>query len=207
MYLRKTQKKKRGGHRGGGGTGGSLGGGFVGDFAGTQDPYSHPKAGSVPECHRFAAVVDLIAQNNGDPSNFMQSLRDQFMDLKKPEWGSGGFKSQFKDDTPPGNSPNQVRHYVGTFEAGYVGGKKWGYSVGLQAGLYITDQHELEFDTRTNARGDEFPYIINEERTNWPTHVADRNLNRVSVNHGALLGSGRIKPPQLGNLIRKEVCQ
>jgi hypothetical protein len=59
-----------------------------------------------------------LARKNGDPAKFMQALKDEFLDRNAPEWGSEGFKPQFKDDTPPNNSPNQVYHYVGTFEAG-----------------------------------------------------------------------------------------
>ena len=169
--------------------------------------YWHPKPGSSGECHRFAAIVAELASKNPDPANFMQALKDEFLDRNAPEWGSGGFKPEFKDDTPPNNSPNQVYHYVGTFEAGYVGASTLGYTLGLEIAMEETTAHENEYDTYVSSRLGEAIRVVNEERTNWPTHVADRALNQQSVRHGALLGAGKIEPKSLSNMINAEICK
>lgn len=39
------------------------------------------------------------------------------------------------------------------------------------------------------------------------SHRADQRLNAVSTRHGGALSDGKIKPFQLADLIRKEVCQ
>jgi RHS repeat-associated protein len=174
-------------------------------FGGQQDfdHYWHPKPGSPSECHRFAAIVEELARKNSDPQKFMQALKKEFLDRNAPEWGSGGFKPEFRDDTPPRNSPNQVYHYVGTFEAGYEGAKTLGYELGFRAGYAVTREHEQDYEIRRGPRGTYEAVPLPET----PSHRADTALNGVSVDHGARLGAGLIKPKDLAGSIRKEVCQ
>lgn len=116
---------------------------------------------------------------------------------------STGFKDPFTDNIGPGNSPNQVHHYVGTFQAGYAGASRIEYTAGYRVGLLVANDHETVYGIKRGARGGYESYPL----PDTPTHAADKRLNRLSVSHGALLGAGSFKPGELGNLLRRDVCQ
>jgi hypothetical protein len=83
------------------------------------------------------------------------------------------------------------------------GAQTLGYSLGYRAGLEATASHEVDYGIKRGARGGYESYPL----PPTPSHAADERLNQVSVDHGAQLGAGLIKPADLGNLIRKDVCK
>jgi len=114
-------------------------------------------------CYEFADEVARIASQHSLDYGFAQALWKRFSTANQ-EFGGKDFKPEFRDDTPKGpghtdNSPNQARHYVGTFTAGHLGGE-------------------------TIGRG----YSnIGEPRGGTPSNRADRALNRVAARHGSSL--------------------
>lgn len=164
------------------------------------------------DCERFADIVAQLAsewreKNYGvwvyNASGFRDALYERFNNRSREgfnynEFGSTGFRPEFRDDTParPGghdNSPNQVYHYVGAFRAGFSGGTTGG-------GL-VMDNHENNYIFMPG------PYPIPIGRVpDTPSHRADKALNQVAVRHGSAVSDGNIRPDQLANAIRRDVC-
>lgn len=136
----------------------------------------------VTDCDLFAAEVARIAfANPSSPLFFANALRDRFAPgsetVASTEFTSTGFKPQFRDDVGPGNSPNQVRHYVGGFRAALLGGRL--------GGAYATWR----------------------ERGGTASNLADLRLNVVSRAHAFAMMNHAAKHEDLANMIRRDVCE
>jgi RHS repeat-associated protein len=146
------------------------------DVATPQDP----KGKEVTDCDVLAALVDQIALRHRDNApNFSGALRDRLAPSETvagTEFTSTGFKPEFRDDVGPGNTPNQVRHYVGGFRAVYIGG----YAGAAYANL--------------------------RERGGTASNQADLRLNAVSRAHAFAIISGEASIHDLAEMIRRDVC-
>lgn len=109
------------------------------------------------------------------------------------EFGSDGFRNAFQDLD---GSPNQARHYVGGFFAGFTGGE----TLGLAVANGREDKDRIYFTP--GPVGIPIPGMLPENNS----QKADKALNAVSVKHGADLDDKNIKPSDVADLIRKEVC-
>ena len=111
--------------------------------------------------------------------------------------GREGSKPQFKDDVGPGNSPNQVRHYVGGLYAGFT--------LGNGLGELAANFREINVSGETLPNKGGWPEVPKPYVS--PSGEADMRLNAVSAPHGVDLKVGRLKPADVADKIRKEVCQ
>jgi len=187
-------------------TPGGGGGEPTGTDPGGPDEPSNPQEPTKPshdqlnDCQRFANIVAEIAarfpgDHHRDAGRFRDALWDRFNNRNRTgfdynEFGSSGFKEEYRDETGPGNSPNQVYHYVGGFRAGY--------SLGTIVSGPILLNHETEYKKWYGI-----PYGIHPET---PSHKADWALFKISSKHGEAIGGRGIKPRDLADRIRKEVC-
>ena len=135
----------------------------------------------VTDCDVFASEVARIAfEHPSSPLFFTNALRNRFASgsetVASTEFGSTGFRREFRDDVGPGNSPNQVRHYVGGFRAALLGGK-----IGAA-------------------------YANSRERGGTPSNLADLRLNAVSRQHGFAILNGAASHEDLAGMIRRDVC-
>ncbi len=140
------------------------------------------------DCTRFAEqVVQIAAKHLYDLPGLATALIGRFAPdgerRANKDFGSTGFKSQFRDDTPskPGLrdfTPNQARHYVGGFRAYVIGG--------VIGSMYA------------NSR---------ESPGTTPSQKADLALNGVSSQHAQSLALDPSKISDLGNMIRRDVCE
>lgn len=135
----------------------------------------------VTDCDLFAAEVDRLALEN--PDNivaFVGALKERFnkegYDVANTEFASTGFRDEFRDDVGPNNSPNQVRHYVG----------------GFRAVFQLAETGSAIMTAR--------------ERHGTPSNRADLRLNAVSKQHALALSNMTVRPTDLGNMIRRDVC-
>jgi hypothetical protein len=92
------------------------------------------------------------------------------------EFSSSGFRPEFKDDVPPGNTANQVRHYIGGFRAALLGG-------------------------RVVAA-----YADWREREGSASNQADLRLNAISRKHAFAMINGAASHEDLAGMIRRDVC-
>jgi len=178
------------------------------------------------DCHRFANIVEQIANDAANADEFLQRMVDRFIgpnlhgssgadferaaNIGNREFGASGFKQQFVDTS------NQVRHFTGGLWAGYLYGPGFG-----QLGM-----NSNEDNTITSGRGI-LPSLGGILPTFWPTEdsKADVTLNSVSVPLGITLTprkeeivdrgdrggwriiSGRPGYKGLAKAIREQVCQ
>jgi hypothetical protein len=154
------------------------------------DPFSPDSKDRRPgtDCERFADEAGAIAsQHLYDLPGLANALYHRFApegeSHANTEFGSTGFKAEFRDDTPspPGagdNTPNQVRHYVGGFRA---------YTHGGFIGRWWANYRERPGDT--------------------PSHRADLALNVVSTRHAQTLAMNPAMISELKAMILKDVCQ
>lgn len=165
------------------------------------------------DCEFLASVADTLAKLV-HPHTFQRALSNFFVDWvnKDPskresrynQFRSSGFRDEFKDEIGPGNSPNQVYHYVGMFKAGFVAALFLGNRyLAYAAAIRVANEHETEYEEVLAGDGQMVPY----PKPPTPSHAADMRLNEVAVWHGAQVGAGTVKPSEVGNLIRKEVCK
>lgn len=152
---------------------------------------------AVKECEMFAIIVAGLA-NDSDPEQFVNAVWDQFaQDQDINKWGSDGFKDTFKDNVGPGNSPNQIRHYVGGLWAGFAFGS---------AGNFLADMREapgVDFSGAKVHQNNPVP----KPQNHTLSQLADMRLNAVSTAHGNALQNGTLKPSELANRIRTDVCE
>jgi RHS repeat-associated protein len=166
------------------------------------------------DCEKFANDVESTAANASSATDFVKKLYDANAnkDLQK---ATSGFRSQFTD---PGDSPNQVRHTVGAITAGYAGGFAYfaaraGAPVagvisnavgGREAALQLTLG---AFNAREKSYGPpESEYGPGPLLPPTASQAADMRLNGVAVPIGFSLGNGDIKPGDVANLIRNNIC-
>lgn len=90
-----------------------------------------------------------------------------------------------------------MRHYIGGLKAGFIA-TQWGSET---VGRWFADAREYEFVVTMDTV---LPVVYPVQND---SHKADQRLNAVSTRHGAALSNGEIKPFQLADLVRKEVCQ
>jgi hypothetical protein len=160
---------------------GAPGGYMHGDPFGLLGRQDLRQMKEVTDCDLFAAEVARIAfENLNSPLLFANALRDRFAPgserVASTEFASTGFKAHFRDDVGPGNSPNQVRHYVGGFRAALLGGRL--------GGAYATWR----------------------ERGGTASNLADLRLNVVSRRHAFEIKNGTASHEDLANMIRRDVC-
>jgi hypothetical protein len=144
-------------------------------FAGPSSPQNPTATPTPDDCHRFADMVQDLANNAANTNRFLGEFARNFTaandssirEMERTQnmaprnrFGDSGFKSDFQDGS------NQVRH----FAAGFIAGAQ-----DPTSGIYAL--------RRMNAR--EHPDIN-------PLDQKDINLNRVSTQFGATYaGSGR----------------
>lgn len=188
------------------GRGGEPGGGGIHNVP-------EPEKQEKNDCMTLVSEVNRLAGETGNRRlDFMKALKERFVNSvnrdptkrreRYSEFTSKGFKEQFTDNVGPDNSPNQVYHYVGTFEAGFVAGDVLGSTLGFYSAIVVANNHEREYNGVDMGDGKTVSIL----KPTTPSHQADMRLNEVSVNHGALVGSGAIRPNELGALIEKDVC-
>ena len=145
----------------------------------------------------FANLVAELASEFTNKVDFVRALQQKFtQDKDRLSWGSEGFKTQFKDDVGPGNSPNQVRHYVGGLYAGFQLGSFLG---NLAANFRELQVGRDRFPPSKGWPDVPAPYVS-------PSGEADMALNDVATAHGGALVSGDLKPDGLADKIRQDVC-
>lgn len=149
---------------------------------------SHAKSNQT-DCERFASEVEKIRNEHPymTASRFVKKLYKRFANSGR-EFGDGGFKKQFRDRS------NQARHYVGGLWAGFLGGST--------LGEFVANRREDNL-LWVNLGTFKIPVVL----PDTPAGRADKALNAVSTKHGSDLDSEKIKPFQLADLIRKEVCE
>ena len=193
------------------GRGGAMGG-FALYFAPQQDrvdynghgirPGPNPnRSAKIDDCHRFADIVARIAaqfpgNDYKDMWRFRDALWDRFNNRERSgfdyhEFSSSGFKEEYRDENGPNNSPNQVYHYVGGFRAGF--------SLGDLISGPVLLNHETDYETWHGI-----PYGVEPET---PSHKADKALFKISAQHGSMVGGRGIRPIELADHIRKDVCK
>ena len=167
-------------------------------------PQTEPERHMLNDCHAFAAIVAELARKSRTDTGFVAALRSRFEAPDAHEGGpryreftSTGFKDQFTDNVGPGNSPNQVHHYVGTFSRAYGAGV-----AGLAAGVLTGGSVDF-VDTLSTA----LRVANNHEAGGLPTNAADTRLNGYSVPAGVMLGYGIIGRGDVANMIRKDICK
>ena len=177
-------------------------GGFVPPSSGGEDDFGGTTIGPPPQdtsrdtdtrtsCQRFADIVEQIADGFPyyTPSDFESRLYSRFAN-SGTEFSSDGFKKPFQDFS---GSSNQARHYVGGLHAGFEGRQMGSETVGR----WIADAREYGIVP--------IPLLVIPYQTD--SNKADQRLNAVSTRHGGALSDGDIKPFQLADRIRKEVCE
>jgi RHS repeat-associated protein len=171
------------------------GGGGGGAEPEPQNAQNAQNTDTRTSCQRFADIVEELSRNNPHliPSDFVERLFRRFANLRN-EFSSDGFKVSFQDF---GGSPDQARHYIGGLSAGFIA-TQWGSET---FGRWVADAREYDFVvTMDTVLPLVYPVQNDSQR-------ADQRLNAVSTRHGAALSNGEIKPFQLADLIRREVCQ
>jgi RHS repeat-associated protein len=176
---------------GGGGDTGGRGG-----LAGTEVVGGEQREDTRTSCERFADLVEQINKNSpyAIASDFVNALYSRFGN-SGTEFSSDGFKAEFQDFS---GSPNQARHYVGGLYAGFTGAQFGSEAVG-RAGA---NAREVTVTFIPTPSGIPLPSISPPN----PSQRADRALNGVSTRHGGALSNEKLKPYQLADLIRKEIC-
>jgi hypothetical protein len=150
-----------------------------------------PSHDRLKDCYDFADIVGEIAGRFGDDhKTFERALYDRFS-TSGLEFTSKGFKPEFQDH---GESPNQARHYVGGFHAGY----KWGV-VGAW-GANLREEPHPDFSGNPPWRNTPKP------GKKTQSQIADTALNGVSTKHGLAMVNKLIKPSDLKKKILDEVC-
>ncbi|HKU77567.1 MAG TPA: LamG-like jellyroll fold domain-containing protein [Pyrinomonadaceae bacterium] len=146
-------------------------------------------------CQRFADEVQHIQTHNPHltATDFVERLYSRFANNRN-EFSSDGFKGPFQDFS---GSPDQARHYVGGLQAGFIA-TQWGSET---VGRWIANSREYEYVV-TMDTSIPLVYPVQTE-----SHKADQRLNAVSTRHGGALSRGEIRPIQLSDRIRREVCQ
>jgi RHS repeat-associated protein len=178
------------------------------------------------ECQRFASIVEQIANDAANADDFMQRMVNRFIgpnlnvrsgqdfdraaNVGTSEFGSGGFKPKFVDDS------NQVRHFTGGLWAGYL------FGPGIaQLGMNSNENNSLGTGRGViGSAGGILPWIFPADDAK-----ADVALNSVSVPLGTSLtprreeivdrgdrGGWRRIPGNLGyrglaGEIRRQVCE
>ena len=172
-------------------------------------------------CMMFARIVDEIAESTKDNSTFVKALVDRFVAPREQAvTGTGkykefnnstGFRPEFTEPPNlPGGSPNQVHHYMGIFEKAFEGATK-AATLLTAAAVFIPNINRSELTPYTAARN----YALkkaNEHEDENPNNPeaskrADKALNKVVVDHAFKLAAKDIDRFQLGNLIRRDVCE
>jgi hypothetical protein len=146
-------------------------------------------------CQRFADEVEHIQRHHPHliPSDFVERLYSRFANNRN-EFSSDGFKGPFQDFS---GSPDQARHYVGGLQAGFIS-TQWGSE---NVGRWVANAREYDFVLTMDTS---IPLLY---PVQTKSHKADQRLNAVSTRHGGALSRGEIRPIQLSDLIRREVCQ
>jgi hypothetical protein len=195
-----------GGGWGGGPIGLPGGGPIIGDgpidgggTGGNGEDRNETPPSNESSCERFANEVARLAAKypNALPSQFANLLWKRFAQSGK-EFSDDGFKERFRDDS------NQARHYVGGFWAGFTAGETLG-TIGADL---REDVGRLVFTQTVQIPGSGVVIPL-------PTGIApasesnkkDKALNAVSARHGGMLNSQKVKPADLAELIRREVCE
>lgn len=141
--------------------------------------------------------VARLASESKNLVDFINKVWEQFGQAKDiAAWGSTGFKSQFKDDVGPGNSPNQVRHYVGAL---------WAGAAFTAAGNFLMNLREVPHPDFSNAKPHQNNPMPRPGKMT-PSMLADVALNAVATAHGEGLMTGKFAPGDIANKIRSEVC-
>lgn len=181
------------------------GGGDVGGGGGAVPASGQNNIPTQNDCQRFADIVDQLGRLwDHDPTRFRDALWDRFNNRSRSgfdynEFHSSGFKEEFRDEVSPGNSPNQVYHYVGAFRAGFA--------LGYRLGLAVMNDHEKRIDSRNLIRMPAEGVYVPRSLPVTPSHAADMRLNKVAARHGAAVRTRQIRPSELAGLIRREVCR
>ena len=159
----------------------------------TQDPTQNTDTRT--SCQRFADIVEEISTNNPHTiaSDFVERLYRRFANLRN-EFSSDGFKTQFQDFS---GSRDQARHYIGGLNAGFIS-TQWGSE---NVGRWVANAREYDFVVTMDTS---LPLLYPVQND---SHRADQRLNAVSTRHGAALSNGEIRPSELADKIRREVCQ
>jgi RHS repeat-associated protein len=173
-------------------TGGSTGAELV-----PQNAAQNPRIRTVSECEMFASIIGILASEAKDPVDFIKKVWAQFaQDKDIAAWGSTGFKPQFRDDVGPGNSPNQVRHYVGAL---------WVGAEFVFVGNFLMNLREMPHPDFSGAK-DYQNHAPPKPGKRSPSQLADIALNAVATAHGEGLMRGGIALGDIANRIRSEVC-
>ena len=151
------------------------------------------------DCYAFADEVARIASDRLPNITVVERLMARFANSGL-EFGSDGFRNEFQDRT---DSPNQARHYVGGFFAGYHG-----HYFGGRVGRAAANLRERDFVFLPTPGG-----ILGLPVIPLPTQLpetasqrADKALNAVSTRHGADFYNKKLKASELADKIRNEVC-
>ena len=151
------------------------------------------------DCYAFADEVARIASDRLPNITVVERLMMRFA-TSGLEFGSDGFRNEFQDQT---DSPNQARHYVGGFFAGYHG-----HYFGGRVGRAAANLRERDFVFLPTPGG-----ILGLPVIPLPTQLpetasqrADKALNAVSTRHGADFYNKKLKASELADKIRNEVC-
>lgn len=187
----------------------------IGDPPGVVGVGPGEPANEKTDCEKFADEVDRLAAAAKSARDFINKLWSAFanQDLSKI---TSGFRAGFTDNVGPGNSPNQVRHTTGAIYTGYEGGSAYWtarvvtIATSPAAGAIINSE-----GLRNAALATTLDVFNQRERTydaggqllsSTPTEAADMRLNGVAVPIGFQLGNGEINRNQVGNLIRRDIC-
>ena len=173
-------------------------GGFIWFPLITQDPINpDPERHMKDDCQTLADVADEEAAKSNTDTGFVRGLQQRLQ--AKPgtrdyaSFRSSGFQQQFRDEGP-GQSFNQVRHFVGTFAGGYYG---------ALFGRTETFLMQDPLAKTPEVYADLAVIIANAGETS----NADRALNQHSARTGALLALGAMDRNEIGPYIRKNVCE
>lgn len=115
------------------------------------------------------------------------------------EFGSNRFRTEFQDHT---DSPNQARHYVGGFFAGYHLDAFNGLTGRVAMDLREVDIKFIPTPGIAGLLTIPLPTALPETAS----QRADKALNAVSTRHGAALYNNELRPSELAERIRNEVC-
>jgi RHS repeat-associated protein len=184
-----------------GGSGGALPIEIVRDCA--KKNLADAKAGRITDCEAMARTVECAASSYGnDVEGFVRALQSVLTGAQggtqraTPEWfvggfGNTGFRPEFADDElqrqyPNDPAPNQVRHFIGWFGAGFYLG---------------------------NAA---IPALFGVEKTSGAAGTQDDiALGLAAISLGSAVGidpeskaiQERLPPSQVAQEIRKKICQ
>lgn len=166
------------------------------DKPGPSEPPQEPPQDDN-DCFEFAAIVAQLAvewtQNQPntsrytgmpdiyDASDFRDALQNRFNagpmgSAGSTEFSDSGFKVDFQDGS------NQVRHYVFAF--------RMGFAAGSDGGRWVANGRER----------------LQSVWNRTSVSQQDIALNRVAARHGAAVYRGHIRPNQLADAIRRDIC-